>query len=126
MPSAYEGLPFARHALHIDLVGCSDALRYPEDMLHLVRSIAKIAGMTLMDVSLRAVQNEGDKDGWSVTAAIKESHICLHGWPACGGAMVDLVSCRRFDADAVKGELIHALTDYDHVPTVLYEQRCNP
>jgi len=41
-----------------------------------------------------------DEGGWSVVCQITTSHISLHGWPLRGAFMMDIFSCKDFDAEA--------------------------
>lgn len=54
------------------------------------------------------LNSEEDEGGWSVICQITTSHIALHGWPMRGAFMMDIFSCRTFDAEAAK-RLVHEL-----------------
>ena len=43
-----------------------------------------------------------DEGGWSVICQITTSHIALHGWPMRGAFMMDIFSCRPFEAERAR------------------------
>jgi len=103
-----NALPFSRYALHLDALGCPHRTNDPALVLLTLQRIADVAGMHVMGSTVHRVHGEGCKDGWSGIAIIKESHIAVHTWPSCGGVMFDLVSCRPFEASAVRNTIIDA------------------
>lgn len=48
------------------------------------------------------LETDEDEGGWSVIAQITTSHISLHGWPKRKAFMMDIFSCRFFDANLAK------------------------
>jgi len=54
-----------------------------------------------------------DEGGWSVICQITTSHIALHGWPMRGAFMMDIFSCRGFDAEAAIETVRQALDVVD-------------
>ena len=50
----------------------------------------------------RKLESSDDEGGWSVICQITTSHISLHGWPMRGAFMMDIFSCKPFDASAAQ------------------------
>ncbi|MCB9555622.1 MAG: S-adenosylmethionine decarboxylase [Deltaproteobacteria bacterium] len=48
------------------------------------------------------LQTGDDEGGWSVICQITTSHISLHGWPLRGAFMMDIFSCKDFNADRAR------------------------
>jgi S-adenosylmethionine decarboxylase len=48
------------------------------------------------------LNSKEDEGGWSVICQITTSHIALHGWPLRGAFMMDIFSCRDFNATAAE------------------------
>ena len=57
---------------------------------------------TFVPLDSRKLAGDDDEGGWSVIAQITTSHIALHGWPLRRAFMMDIFSCRPFDAEAAK------------------------
>lgn len=71
-----------------------DVLVKELDMQYLMRPIA-------MKVSLdeNKLQTGDDEGGWSVISMITTSHISAHLWPLRKAFMMDIFSCKPFNAD---------------------------
>ena len=48
------------------------------------------------------LSGDEDEGGWSVICQITTSHIAIHGWPLRRAVMMDVFSCRDFDADRAR------------------------
>lgn len=55
------------------------------------------------------LNTEDDEGGVSCFAQITTSHIAIHGWPLKRGFMMDIFSCRDFDADRSRAIVFDAL-----------------
>jgi len=55
------------------------------------------------------IDSEDDEGGWSVICQITTSHIALHGWPMRGAFMMDIFSCREFDATVAQSTVTELL-----------------
>lgn len=76
----------------------------------IVQGIAAAAGMTIINITTSNIREDleklgsdvfEDEGGISVLALISTSHISLHVWPNREAFMLDVVSCREFDAEAL-------------------------
>jgi S-adenosylmethionine decarboxylase len=72
--------------------------------------IDPIKPMLAVDVPLEAdkLSTDDDEGGISVIAPITTSHLSAHAWPLRGAIMLDIFSCKPFDAE-------HALSIIDHL-----------
>ena len=85
------------------LCGLFDTLVQALDMQYLQRPMAiKVIPDT------RKLDTDEDDGGWSVICQITTSHIALHGWPLRGAFMMDIFSCKPYDAD----HAIQIVNDY--------------
>lgn len=83
---------------------------HEEHFRDLVIEAAKLAGMRVLDCVVRTVSGAipkgsgwHDEGGVSVVALISTSHMALHVWPKDRYFMFDLVSCREFCVDTIRG-----------------------
>jgi S-adenosylmethionine/arginine decarboxylase-like enzyme len=83
-----------------------------------IRLVADRAGMRIMSISSAFIEQElaklgeqafADEGGISIQALISTSHIALHTWPARNLFMFDLVSCKAFDAKAIRAFVLDDL-----------------
>lgn len=72
------------------LGGDFDALNSPEITQNLLRQIAKIAQLTV----LQTLQHQFHPQGISQILLLSESHLAIHTWPEQNSAYVTLTSCR--------------------------------
>ena len=70
------------------------------------------------------IDSEDDEGGWSVICQITTSHIALHGWPMRGAFMMDIFSCKEFDATGAQATVAELLgVTESHVQVI---QRTDP
>jgi S-adenosylmethionine decarboxylase len=74
-----------------------------------VLNMEKLGDALVSTVPLRPERLSTDEDegGISVIQPITTSHIALHGWPLRGAIMLDIFSCRPFDAEKAYDVLTH-------------------
>jgi S-adenosylmethionine decarboxylase len=68
------------------------------------------------------LHTDDDEGGWSVICQITTSHIALHGWPLRGAFMMDIFSCRDFDAEAAQ-KVVTELLGVTEAKVQLIERR---
>lgn len=75
-----------------------------------VQRIAEATEMQIINITISNIKEDlaklgkpvfEDEGGVSVLALISTSHISLHVWPHREAFMLDVVSCREFDAEAL-------------------------
>jgi len=76
-----------------NVVSMFDAVVSVLDMRYL--TAPEVARVDLDPVRLASDEAEG---GWSIYAQITTSHIAFHGWPLRKAFMMDVFSCKPFDA----------------------------
>lgn len=90
--------------------GSKHAMRDPSSLVGTVYKVARVAGMTILNVIISEIDEDlkrlgspifEDEGGISVLALISTSHIALHCWPARRYFMFDIVSCRPFNKEEV-------------------------
>jgi S-adenosylmethionine/arginine decarboxylase-like enzyme len=67
-----------------------------------------------------------DEGGYSIQALISTSHISLHGWPNREYFMLDVVSCRKFDAEELHKLIICWLEVKEVIHHAVYKPKPNP
>ena len=82
----------------------------PEEIINLFDALVDELGMQYLQppMALRVkvdplrLVTDDDDGGWSVVAQITTSHIALHSWPLRSAFMMDIFSCKTFDAQAAE------------------------
>ena len=93
--------------LMLDAYVSDPAVFVPSTLIRVCKIVVAELGMTLLgepivlevpstDSLLDSVQDEG---GISVIVPITTSHLSIHAWPLRSAMMMDVFSCRSFDAD---------------------------
>lgn len=94
------------------------ALGNPIHLVSIVQWMANVAKMQVISISTHNIKEElekldkevfEDEGGWSVHALLSTSHINLHAWPNRGFFMLDMVSCREFDAEILHCNVVEWL-----------------
>lgn len=92
----------------VDLYGCKESLLKSIRRLYaMLEDLPKLIGMTPISAPwiLRWGQERAkEPSDWGYTGGVifAESHMHFHNWPARGYMMVDITSCKGFDASLVE------------------------
>ena len=91
--------------LLLDLVGCSDeaVLQDAKILSQLVHKIAKTLNAPVMNL---AVTHHEPHGGASVVAALGDSHLTIHTWPAENAALVDILIADEDNKENLRSEQV--------------------
>ncbi len=101
----------------------------------IVQRIALFADMQIINITVSNIKEDlaklgkeafEDEGGLSCLALISTSHISLHLWPHREVFMLDVVSCREFDAETLHQQLCCWLGVREVHHHVVYSPKPNP
>ncbi len=113
------------HGRHIKVLGRGSAALLGEasNVESMLRELIDILGMRILDVphmyeveteiAKLGVQPFEDEGGVTGVCVLSTSHCSIHTWPLRPFFVMDVYSCRDFDASAVEEHLMARLGAYD-------------
>jgi len=99
-----------------NLISMMDALVWTLEMQYLQRPVAM-----KVPVDTTKLASDEDEGGWSVYAQITTSHIAIHCWPLRKAFMMDVFSCRPFDAIRAT-KIVYDVLNVDQVVQKIIER----